>query len=221
MNITQTVEGRYRFPVNVPPGYYLSWSGQYEFMLEVNRCLRLLLPVTLIIIFFLLYFDFGRLTETLVVRLSLPFALVGGIWLMYSLGYNLSVASGVGFIAVAGLAAETGVVMLLFLNLAYEREWMRGGPMTPERLYRSIIEGAVLRLRPKVMTVATTVIGLMPIMWRMGAGARPMKRMAAPMIGGLVASMILTRTVIPAIYVILKKRENRIARKAETLTTEP
>jgi Cu(I)/Ag(I) efflux system membrane protein CusA/SilA len=192
--------------VNLPPGYYVSWSGQYEYMIEVNKKLRFMVPLTLMIIFLLLYFNFHRIQETMIVLLSLPFALVGGVWFMYLLDYNVSVASGVGFIALAGLAVETGVVMLLFLNLAYEDEVKKGGTMTPQRLYEAIVQGAVMRVRPKIMTVATTILGLMPLMWMMGAGARPMKRMAAPMIGGLVSSTILTLIVIPAIYAIWKSR---------------
>jgi len=195
--------------VDLPPGYYLSWSGQYEYMVAVNKRLRVVIPVTLVLIFLLLYFNFGRIRETLVVMLSLPFALVGGVWFMYLLHYNMSVASGVGFIALAGLAAETGVVMLLFLNLAYADEMKRGGAMTVERLYDAIVHGAVMRVRPKLMTVATTIMGLLPIMWMMGAGARPMKRMAAPMIGGLISSTILTLVVIPAVYALIERRRLR------------
>jgi Cu(I)/Ag(I) efflux system membrane protein CusA/SilA len=200
--------------VELPPGTYLSWSGQYEYMVAVNKRLRVVIPVTLVLIFLLLYFNFGRIRETLVVMLSLPFAVVGGVWFMYLLDYNLSVASGVGFIALTGLAAETGVVMLLFLNLAYAEETKRGGDMTAERLYDAIVHGAVMRVRPKVMTVATTIMGLLPIMWMMGAGARPMKRMAAPMIGGLISSTILTLVVIPAIYALIEQR--RLRRAATT-----
>jgi Cu(I)/Ag(I) efflux system membrane protein CusA/SilA len=195
--------------VTLPPGYYLSWSGQYQYMVEVNRRLRVIIPVTLLIIFLLLYFNFRRMEETLIVMVSLPFALVGGVWFMYFLHYNVSVASGVGFIALSGLAVETGVVMLLFLNLAYKDELVRGGTMTTPRLYDSIIHGAVMRVRPKIMTVATTIMGLLPLMWMMGTGARPMKRMAAPMIGGLVSSTILTLIVIPVIYAIVKSRGTR------------
>jgi Cu(I)/Ag(I) efflux system membrane protein CusA/SilA len=190
--------------VKLPAGYYMSWSGQYQYMVEVNKRLRVVIPITLLIIFLLLYFNFRRMGETLIVMLSLPFALVGGVWFMYWLDYNVSVASGVGFIALAGLAVETGVVMLLFLNLAYDEELRRGGAMSTARIYDSIIHGAVMRVRPKIMTVATTIMGLLPLMWMMGAGARPMKRMAAPMIGGLVSSTILTLIVIPVIFAIVK-----------------
>ena len=195
--------------VQLPPGYYLSWSGQYQYMIEVNKRLRVVIPITLLIIFMLLYFNFRRLRETLIVMASLPFALVGGVWFMYWLNYNLSVASGVGFIALSGLAVETGVVMLLFLNLAYTEETSHGGAMDPSRLYRAIMNGAVMRVRPMLMTVGTTIMGLLPIMWMMGTGARPMKRMAAPMIGGLVSSTILTLIVIPVIFAIVKSRSAR------------
>ena len=190
--------------VVLPAGYYVSWSGQYEQMLEVNRRLRLVIPITLLVIFLLLYFNFGRLTETLVVMLTLPFSVVGGVWYMYLLDYNLSVASGVGFIALAGLAAELGVVMLLFLNIAYREEFARGGPMTANRIAESISAGTAMRIRPLLMTVTTTIMGLLPIMWMIGAGSRPMQRMAAPMIGGLISTTILTLIVIPVIYSIVK-----------------
>ncbi len=193
--------------VTLPPGYYLSWSGQYQYMIEVNRRLRVVIPITLLIIFMLLYFNFRRLDDTLIVMLSLPFALVGGVWFMYGLHYNLSVACGVGFIALSGLAAETGVVMLLFLDLAYNEEAKKAGwVMSRERLHDAITHGAVMRVRPKMMTVATMIMGLLPIMWMSGTGSQPMKRMAAPMIGGLVSSMILTLVVIPVIYALVKAR---------------
>ncbi|MFQ5511546.1 MAG: efflux RND transporter permease subunit [Candidatus Krumholzibacteriia bacterium] len=205
--------------IEMPAGYYMSWSGQYEYMIEVNRRMRVVVPVTLLIIFLLLYFNFGRITETLIVMLSLPFAIIGGVWYMYFLDFNVSVASGVGFIALAGLAAETGVVMLLFLNIAYTKEKARGGVMTRTRLHRAIMEGAVIRVRPKLMTVATTIMGLLPIMWMIGAGSRPMKRMAAPMIGGLISSTILTLIVIPAIYAIVKAREDKV--KVDDVEEQP
>jgi Cu(I)/Ag(I) efflux system membrane protein CusA/SilA len=195
--------------VKLPPGYYLSWSGQFEQMLAVRDRLRLMLPVTLLVIFLLLYFNFGRIQETLVVMLSMPFALVGGVWFMYLLDYNLSVGTAVGFIALAGLAVETGVVMLLFLNLALDDELKKGGAMTPGRLHEAIVNGAVMRVRPKLMSVGTTILGLVPLMWMTGTGASVMKRMAAPMIGGLVSSTLLTLIVIPAIYALLRRREMR------------
>jgi Cu(I)/Ag(I) efflux system membrane protein CusA/SilA len=193
--------------VAVPPGYYMAWSGQFEQMLSVRGRLRLMLPVTLLVIFLLLYFNFGRIRETLVVMLSLPFALVGGVWYMAMLDYNLSVGTAVGFIALAGLAVETGVVMLLFLNLALQDEVRKGGTWTTERLHDAIVQGAVMRVRPKLMSVGTTILGLIPLMWMTGTGASVMKRMAAPMIGGLISSTILTLVVIPAIYALLRQRE--------------
>jgi Cu(I)/Ag(I) efflux system membrane protein CusA/SilA len=195
--------------VALPPGYYISWSGQFEQMLSVRSRLQMLIPVALLLIFLLLYFNFGRLQETLIVMLSLPFALVGGVWFMYLLGYNTSVGTAVGFIALAGLAVETGVVMLLFLNLSLNEEIRRGGEFTRERLHEAIIHGAVMRVRPKLMTVGTTIMGLLPIMWMSGAGSSVMKRLAAPMIGGLVSSTFLTLIVIPAIFVLIRRRNTR------------
>ncbi|HEX5132165.1 MAG TPA: CusA/CzcA family heavy metal efflux RND transporter [Candidatus Krumholzibacteria bacterium] len=193
--------------VPMPPGYYMAWSGQFEQMLSVRSRMRMLVPLALLLIFLLLYFNFGRLQETLIVMLSLPFALVGGVWLMAMLGYNTSVGTAVGFIALSGLAVETGVVMLLFLNLSFNEELQRGGAIGRERLDDAIIHGAVMRVRPKLMTVGTTIMGLLPIMWMTGAGSSVMKRMAAPMIGGLVSSTLLTLIVIPAIYALLRRRE--------------
>jgi len=195
--------------INLPPGYYISWSGQYEQMIEVNRRLRIVVPVALLIIFLLLYFNFGRITETLIVMLSLPFAVVGGVWYMYLLDYNMSVASGVGFIALAGLAAELGVVMLLFLNLAYNEETEKGGPMTLDRLHQAIMAGAVMRVRPLLMTVTTTILALLPIMWMIDIGSTPMKRMAAPMIGGLISATVLTLIVIPVTYSLIRNVKER------------
>ena len=151
------------------------------------------------IIVLLLFLHFRRVSDTLIVLFSFPFALVGGVWLMWWSGYSSSTATDVGFIALAGLAAETGVVMLVYLNLAYTK-FAKLGPMTRARLKESIMEGAVHRVRPKIMTVATTIAGLLPIMWGTGTGSVAMKRIAAPMIGGLVSSTILTLVVIPAIY---------------------
>jgi Cu(I)/Ag(I) efflux system membrane protein CusA/SilA len=200
-------EGR----ITIPPGYYLSWSGQFEYMQRANKRLKLIVPITLGIIFLLLYFNFKNMTESLIVMGSMPFALVGGIWLMYYLKFNMSIAVALGFIALAGLAAETGVVMLTFLDDAYNRRKAEGqndpenrGGMTKEKLYDAIMEGAVLRVRPKMMTVGTTLIALLPILWKTGTGARVMKRIATPMVGGLISSTILTLIVIPAIYAIWK-----------------
>jgi len=192
--------------VNLPPGYYISWSGQYEFLLRVRERLKLAIPITLLIIFVLLYLNFSSVTETLIVILSVPFALVGSIWLMYLLGYNMSIAVWVGIIAVAGLAAQTGVVMIIYLDNAYKKRVSEGKMNSWKDLAEAIDEGAVQRVRPKMMTVMTMTLGLLPLLWSHGAGADVMKRIAAPMIGGLVTSTILTLLIIPAIYAIWKGR---------------
>ena len=169
------------------------------------------MPVTLAIIFLLLYLNFRSLTETLIVMLSLPFALVGGLWLMWWLGFNLSVAVVVGFIALAGVAAETGVVMLIYLNHALEerraRKAAEGGALTRSDLYDAIMEGAVERVRPKMMMVVAIMAGLLPIMWSTGTGSEIMQRIAVPMIGGMISSTLLTLIVIPAIYALVKGAE--------------
>lgn len=192
--------------VKFPPGYYITWSGQYEYMERAYAKLKIIVPLTLAIIFLLLYFNFKNVTEVFIVMLSLPFSLVGGIWLMYLLGYNMSVAVGVGFIALAGVAAETGVVMLIYLDQAYNRLVASGQMKSIKDLYDAIIEGAVMRLRPKMMTVMAIMAGLLPIMWGTGTGSEVMKKIAAPMVGGMVTSTILTLIVIPAIYASWKGR---------------
>jgi Cu(I)/Ag(I) efflux system membrane protein CusA/SilA len=166
----------------------------------------LVLPLTLLIIFFLLYLHFRSLAEVLIVLLAIPFSLVGGVWLMYVLDYNLSVAVAVGFIALAGLAAETGIVMLAYLDEVYERRVREGRMQTLTDLYDGIIEGAVLRVRPKLMTVATTVIALLPVMIGdvFQSGSQVMQRIAAPMVGGLLSATVLTLLIIPAIYMVWK-----------------
>ncbi len=186
--------------VKLPPGYYLDWSGQWEYMEHARQTLMYVVPLTLLIILVLLYTNFGSVAKTLIVMLSLPFALVGGIWLLYLLGYNTSVAVWVGFIALAGVAAETGVVMIVYLDEVYDRRLAQGTMATRRDLYDAIIEGAVMRVRPKMMTVTAIIAGLLPIMWSHGTGADVMKRIAAPMVGGMVTSTILTLIVIPVIY---------------------
>ncbi len=193
--------------VEFPPGYSIIWSGQYEYMQRAQERLRLVVPVTLMIIFLLLYFNFKNIGESLIIMLSLPFALVGGIWLMWMSGYNMSVAVGVGFIALAGLAAETGVVMLLYIDNAYKDRLMHGNMQTRGDLHAAIVHGAVERVRPKLMTVSTTIMGLLPIMWGHGTGSQVMKRIAAPMVGGLITSTVLTLVVIPAIYFVWRGRK--------------
>ena len=194
--------------VKFPPGYYVSWSGQFEYMERAKARLQIVIPVTILIIFLLLYLNFRRVTESLIVMLSVPFALVGGLWLMWWLGFNLSVAVAVGFIALAGVAAETGVVMLIYLDHALtERRAERaaaGKPFTQDDLYAAVMTGAVDRVRPKMMTVAAIMAGLLPIMWSHGTGAEVMQRIAVPMIGGMISSTVLTLIVIPAIYAGIK-----------------
>jgi len=194
--------------VKLPPGYYLTWSGQYEFLERAMQRLALVAPLTLLLIFILLYVNFGRLTETLIVLLSVPFALVGGVWLLWLLDYNLSVAVGVGFIALAGVAAETGVVMLIYLDQALAEQLQRcraeGRVFTRGDLHAALMAGAAERLRPKMMTVAAIVAGLLPIMWGHGTGSEVMRRIAAPLVGGMISSTVLTLLVIPAIYGMVK-----------------
>jgi Cu(I)/Ag(I) efflux system membrane protein CusA/SilA len=194
--------------VKFPAGYYVTWSGQFEYLERAEARLKVVVPVTLLIIFLLLYLNFRTLTETLIVMLSVPFALVGGLWLLWWLGFNLSVAVAVGFIALAGVAAETGVVMLIYLDHALgERKAGRaakGLPFTRDDLRAAIMSGAVERVRPKMMTVIAIMAGLLPIMWSTGTGSEVMQRIAVPMIGGMISSTLLTLVVIPAIYGIVK-----------------
>jgi Cu(I)/Ag(I) efflux system membrane protein CusA/SilA len=198
--------------VTMPPGYTLKWSGRFEYMERAEKRLRVLVPLTLAIIFVLLYLHFRNVTETFIVLLSIPFAVVGGIWLMYFLGYNMSVAAGVGFIALAGLAVETGIVMLVYLDEVHERQKREGRFRSMKDLYEGIIEGAVMRVRPKLMTVATTFIGLLPVMIGnvFESGSSVMQRIAAPMVGGLITSTILTLLILPAVYMVWKRRELRL-----------
>ena len=194
-----------REKIKLPPGYSMIWSGQYEYMIRAQKRLMIVVPMTLIIIFLLLYFNFKNIAESLIIMLSVPFSLTGGLWLMYVLGYNMSVAVGVGFIALAGVAAETGVVMLIYLDIAYRKYKSRyGDAFTKHHLQEAIEEGAALRVRPKMMTVVAIMAGLMPIMWSHGTGSEVMKRIAAPMVGGMVSATILTLIVVPAIYGLWK-----------------
>jgi Cu(I)/Ag(I) efflux system membrane protein CusA/SilA len=204
--------------LTLPPGYTLTWSGQYEFMERVTQKLKLVVPVTLGIIFFLLYLNFGEVTESLIVMLSVPFALVGGVWYLWLAGYNSSIAVWVGFIALAGVAAETGVVMLMYLDEAFQRRRREGRLRTVADVAAAVREGAVGRLRPKMMTVTAIIAGLAPILWSRGTGADVMKRIAAPMVGGMVTSTVLTLVVIPAVYLLWRGRELRrgASRQAET-----
>jgi Cu(I)/Ag(I) efflux system membrane protein CusA/SilA len=205
----------------LPPGYSLVWSGQYEFMQRVIQKLRVVVPVTLAIIFMLLYFSFGGVAESLIVMLALPFSLVGGVWFLWLLDYNTSVAVWVGFIALAGVAAETGVVMLIYLDEAYYARLKKGLMRTRSDVAAAVREGALERLRPKIMTVTAIMAGLAPILWSRGTGADVMKRIAAPMVGGMVSATVLTLVVIPAIYLVwrswLVRREAHASDAEETL----
>ncbi len=205
--------------VTLPPGYTLMWSGQYEYMQRAEATMRLVIPATLAIIFLLLYFNFRNVGETLIVMLSLPFALVGGLWLVWLLGYNWSVAVAIGFIALAGVAAETGVVMLIYLDQAWATHQREGARPTMRDLYEAVMEGAVERVRPKMMTVTAIMAGLLPILWTSGTGSSVMKRIAAPMVGGMVSSTVLTLIVIPAVYSLWKERTVRA--RARVVATEP
>ena len=194
--------------VALPPGYSISWSGQFEFLERATAKLKLVVPFTLLIIFVLLYLTFKRFDEALLIMTTLPFALVGGIWLLYLLGYNLSVAGAVGFIALAGVSAEFGVIMLLYLKTAQEDRIDRGENSEID-LLDAIREGAVLRVRPKAMTVAVILAGLLPIMWGSGTGSEVMQRIAAPMVGGMITAPLLSMFVIPAAYLLMRRPRSR------------
>ena len=198
-----------REQVRFPPGYYATWSGQFEYMERAKAKLAVVVPLTILIVFVLLYLNFRRLTETLIVMLSVPFSLVGGVWLMYWLDYNLSVAVAVGFIALVGVAAETGVVMLIYLDHAFSavtaKRHVAREPVTVADLYDAVMQGAVMLVRPLMMTVFAIIAGLLPIMWGSGTGSEVMRRIAAPMVGGMISATILTLIVIPAIYALVKE----------------
>ncbi len=191
--------------VKLTPGYAVSWSGQFEFLERATAKLKVVVPFTLLIIFVLLYLTFKRFDEALLIMLALPFSLVGGFWLLYLLGHNLSVASAIGFIALAGVTAEFGVIMLLYLKHAWEDRLARGEASVAS-LLDAIREGAVLRVRPKAMTVAVILGGLFPILWGSGTGSEVMQRIAAPMVGGMVTAPLLSMFVIPAAYLLIRSR---------------
>jgi Cu(I)/Ag(I) efflux system membrane protein CusA/SilA len=195
--------------VKLPPGYSIAWSGQYEYLERAEERLAIVAPFTLSIIVLLLYLNFRRFSEVIIILTTLPFALIGGIWLIYLLGYNLSVAVGIGFIALAGVAAETGVIMLVYLNHALEKRQQiankENRPLSKEDVKLAVIEGALLRLRPKLMTVSAIIGGLLPIMFLGGTGIEVMRRIAAPMVGGMVSATVLTLVVIPAVYLLWKQ----------------
>ncbi len=190
--------------LTLPPGYSIQWSGQFEFMERVRKRLKVFVPLTLAIIFLLYYFTFKSVTQTLIVLLSVPFALIGGIWYLFLLKYNMSIAVWVGLIALAGIAAETGCLMMVYLEEAYKERKLAGKMNSIKDLYETVAEAASKRLRPLLMTVMANILGLMPVMWSAGTGADVMKRIAAPLIGGLTSSTILTLLVLPAVYVVWK-----------------
>ena len=195
--------------VKLPPGYSLSWSGQFEYMQRVAERMTLIAPVTIVAIALMLWLTFRRLAEVLIVMASLPMALAGGLWLIWLLDYHLSVAVGVGFIALAGVAVETAIVMLVYLNIAWGRRLIEaeqaGRSLTIADLEDAVVEGALLRLRPKVMTVATIFAGLFPIMVGAGTGSEVMRRIAAPMVGGMATTTLLTLVVIPATFLVWQR----------------
>ena len=195
--------------VALPSGYYLQWTGQYEYMERMRKRLMLVVPLTLLLIVVMLYLNFRSIGQTAIVMLSLPFAATGSLWAIYLLGYNFSAAVWVGIIALSGLAAETGVVMIVYLDEAFHRYQAEGRMRNMEDLFAAITDGAVQRVRPKIMTVTTTLLGLLPLMWVHGSGADVMRRIAAPMIGGLITSTILTLEIVPAIYSFWRQRQIR------------
>jgi Cu(I)/Ag(I) efflux system membrane protein CusA/SilA len=195
--------------IDLPAGYSLTWSGQYEYMERAKEHLALVIPITLVTIMLLLFLNFRNLVEVLIILGTLPMALTGGLWLLYLLDYNVSVAVGVGFIALAGVAVELGVVMLVYLKQALGRQLSkaekRGSPLQSDDIAEAVHEGALMRVRPIMMTVATIIAGLLPIMLGTGTGSEIMRRIAAPMVGGMVSATILTLAVIPAVFLIWQK----------------
>jgi hypothetical protein len=192
--------------LRLQPGYLLTWSGQYESMTRVKEKMKVVLPLTLFVVFILIYLNTKSFPKTAIVLLAVPFSAVGAVWLLYALGYNMSIGVWVGLIALLGLDAETGIFMLLYLDLSHDERLAAGTLNTREDLNEAIMHGAVQRVRPKVMTVACAFFGLVPIMWSTGAGADVMKRIAAPMIGGLFTSFLMELLVYPAIYLLWRER---------------
>jgi Cu(I)/Ag(I) efflux system membrane protein CusA/SilA len=200
--------------LKLPPGTFLRWTGQYELLEQMQERMRFLVPLTLLLVLLLLYINFGRLAPALIVLASVPFALVGSVWLLALLGYHLSTAVWVGLIALVGLATQTGVVMVVYCDVAYRRALSQGRIQGFDDIVEATLEGSVQRVRPKLMTVATMMIGLVPLLWSQGAGADVMKRVAAPMVGGLFTSAFLTLEVIPVIYTWWRWREWSRANRA-------
>jgi Cu(I)/Ag(I) efflux system membrane protein CusA/SilA len=207
--------------VSVPPGYELAWSGQYEFMQRVAERLKFVIPITLFIVFLLLYFNTGSAVKTFIILLAVPFSAIGAIWLLYLLHYNMSIAVWVGLIALLGVDAETAVFMLMYLDIAYREALEKDGIRSWAELQEAVVHGAVKRLRPKVMTVACMVFGLLPILWSNGAGADVMKRIAAPMLGGILTSFVMELVVYPPIFALWKwHREVRPALRRQPALAE-
>lgn len=202
-----------REQVKFPSGYYITWSGQFEFMQRAIEKLKVVLPITVLIVFVLLYLNFNRISETLMVMLSVPFSMIGGVWLMYWLDYNLSIAAAVGFIGLIGISAETGMVMLVYLDRTLEeikaKRAAAGDQLNCEDIYTAVVQGSVYRIRPVMMTVVGSTIGLLPVMLSNGTGSELMRRIAAPMVGGMISATVLTLIVIPAIYGLVKERPIR------------
>jgi len=184
----------------IPSGYYIKWTGQYELLADMQARMKILIPIALLVTVVLLYLQFKNFTEVLIVLLSVPFALVGSVWAVWLLGYDVSTAVWVGVIALVGLAAQTGVVMIVYIDHAYERRLREGKINSLEDIIEAHSEGTIQRVRPKLMTVSTMLMGLVPLLWAQGSGADVMKRIAAPMVGGLVTSAFLTLEIIPVIY---------------------
>jgi len=199
--------------VKFKPGYSISWAGQYQYMQRAKERLAYSAPITLLIIGVLLYLCFRRISEVVIILLSLPFALVGGVWAIYLVGYNLSVAVDVGFIALAGVAAETGVVMLIYLNqeLDKRKRELGGAKLSYADIHQAIVVGSLHRLRPKMMTVCAILGGLLPIMIFGGTGAEVIRHIAAPMVGGMISSMVLTLIIIPCVYLVWNKTTQNIS----------
>jgi Cu(I)/Ag(I) efflux system membrane protein CusA/SilA len=206
--------------VKLRPGYSISWSGQFEYLERASAKLKVVVPATLLVIFVLLYLTFKRFDEAVLIMATLPFALAGGIWLLWILGHHLSVASAVGFIALAGVAAEFGVIMLLYLKHAWEAR-LAAGKSSEADLLDAIREGAVQRVRPKAMTVAVIIAGLVPIMIASGTGSEIMQRIAAPMVGGMLSAPLLSMFVVPAVYQLMRRRELRKENARKPVHREP
>jgi len=205
--------------VQMPPGYSLSWAGQYAYLERAKAQLKIVVPLTLLIVFLLLYFHFKSVPETLIIFLTIPFSLIGATWMIYLLDYNMSIAVWVGIVALAGVDAETGVVMILYLDEAYDRKRAEGKMTALPELYAAVMEGAVQRVRPKLMTVSTTIAGLVPILWSTGTGADVMKRIAAPMVGGMVTATLMELLLLPVIYILWRKRHLHLGEDGESVQT--